>query len=258
MRRAVDRTTLFLTLIAIISITSTRCLLAQDLPPGCSEVCAASCLKPWTFADRWDDFSVAGSMNWSGNSVWDREKFTDTNANGYYDPGEPFIDGSSAFTVGGAGPLDGQFNAEYYDPLNTGYVASKDVGLELTFKIGVPAGVTVAHQFYAVDLPIPGSGATEASRYNWNIANCNPVTYTPGDVLVSESGNLTGPTAQGLRDLINQDPGAYWDDACQCVRSQFQVSPRIFIPLRLPRGGKANDMGKSEGDLAVAFACPGD
>src|SRR5262249_13227672 len=176
-------------------------------PPGCSEVCGASCLRPWTFADRWDDFSVA-APKWQGNHVWDREKFTDTNGNGYYDQGEPFIDGSSAFTVGEAGPLDGQYNAEYYDPLNTGYVAWKDVGLELTLKITSPAGVTVGNQFYGVDLPIPGSESmTGADRYRWNIANCNPVVYEAGDTLITETGNISGPTGQGGRDLINSDIG---------------------------------------------------
>jgi hypothetical protein len=202
-------------------------------------VCGASCVKPWTFADRWDDFSVAGSKLWSGNNTYDAEKYTDTNNNLYYDNGEPFIDGSSAYTKtkGAAGPMDGQYSGEYYDPLNTGYVAWKDLGLELTLQYGFPSGVTVASQYYPIDLPIPGSGATGADRYRENIANCNPATYGPGDTLVNENGDMQGPTAQGLRDLIAQDSTAYWDDGCQCVKgSAFEVSPRFLIlPLYDPR-----------------------
>src|SRR5262249_46610399 len=140
--------------------------------------------------------------------------------------------------VGEAGPLDGQYNAEYYDPLNTGYVAWKDVGLELTLKITSPAGVTVGNQFYGVDLPIPGSESmTGADRYRWNIANCNPVVYEAGDTLITETGNISGPTGQGGRDLINSDIGAYWDPGCQCVLgSAFEISPRaLTLPLFDPR-----------------------
>src|SRR5690242_4997146 len=98
--------------------------LAAPLPaaadPSCFGLCSIDCVKPISIPDRWDDFSVVGSTGWSGNGVWDQEKFTDTNGNGIYDPGEPFIDGSSAWTKLGAGPKDGKYNEETYDPLTTG------------------------------------------------------------------------------------------------------------------------------------------
>jgi putative Flp pilus-assembly TadE/G-like protein len=202
-------------------------------------VCSVQCLKPWTIPDRWDDFSQPNATGWSGNNVFDGEKYTDSNNNLYYDNGEPFVDGSSAYTKtkGAAGPMDGQYSSEYYHPINTGYVAWKDLGLELTLKYGNPSGVSVNSQFTPIDLPIPGSGSTGADRYRENIANCNPTPYGPGDTLTTENGDMKGPTGQGMRDLINQDPGAYWDDGCQCVKSQFgDESPRIvFIPLYDPR-----------------------
>jgi putative Flp pilus-assembly TadE/G-like protein len=201
-------------------------------------VCKVQCLKPWSIPDRWDDFSVPNAKGWSGNKVWDQEKFTDTNGNFYHDAGEPFQDGSSAWTKGGAGPVNGQYDEEYYHPLNTGYVAWKDLGLELTLKSGNPQGAQSASQYYPIDLPIPGdNSATGADRYRWNIANCNPSAFGPGDVVWTENGNMSGPTAQGMRDLVNADPGAYWDDGCQCVKSQYgDQSPRIvFIPLHDPR-----------------------
>ena len=48
---------------------------------------------------------------------------------------------------------------------------------------------------------------------------------------------MTGPTNQGMRDLIAQDPDAEWDDATQSVTgSNFAVSPRIvLIPIHDPR-----------------------
>jgi hypothetical protein len=202
-------------------------------------LCKIQCLKPWTFADRWDDSGLPGSVGWANNGTYDAEKFTDSNNNLYYDNGEPYIDGSSAYTKtkNAAGPKDGAYSQEYYHPFNTGYVAWKDLGLELTLKIGQSNGVNTSSQFQAIDLPIPGSGATGAERYRYNIANCNPTPYGPGDIITTETGNMTGPTAQGMRDLVNQDPGAYWDDGCSCVKSQMgDNSPRIvFIPLYDPR-----------------------
>jgi hypothetical protein len=54
--------------------------------------------------------------------------------------------------------------------------------------------------------------------------------------MTAEPGNMTGPTAQGTDDLIARDPGAYWDDGCNCVRgSAYGRSPRVaIIPLYDP------------------------
>ena len=43
---------------------------------------------------------------------------------------------------------------------------------------------------------------------------------------------MTGPTNQGIDDLIAQDPAAYWDPALNQVHSSLNPSPRVFpIPL---------------------------
>lgn len=50
---------------------------------------------------------------------------------------------------------------------------------------------------------------------------------------------MPGPTFQGMRDLVNLDPNAHWDDGCKCVVDsdpQFEMSPRIgIIPIHDPR-----------------------
>ena len=48
---------------------------------------------------------------------------------------------------------------------------------------------------------------------------------------------MVGPTNQGMRDLIAQDPNAYWDPITQSVQgSNFSISPRIvLIPIHDPR-----------------------
>src|SRR4051812_2321426 len=82
--------------------------------PSCFGLCSVDCVKPISIPDRWDDNSVPGATGWANNGVWDSEKFTDANGNEIYDLGEPFVDGSSAWWRGGAGPLDGKYSAENY------------------------------------------------------------------------------------------------------------------------------------------------
>lgn len=195
--------------------------------PSCFGLCSIDCVKPISTPDRWDDFSVPGSTGWSGNGQWDQEKFTDTNGNGIWDPGEPFIDGSSAWTKIGAGPLNGKYDSENYDPLATGYVAARDLSLEVTLVMGSPTSVgRIA--IYPLNIPNPNVLGTDPYRSNWT--DCNPTIVTVGDRLVTEFGDVKGPTAQAVRDLTNADPSAYWDDGCQCVVSSMgDASPRLIL-----------------------------
>jgi hypothetical protein len=211
-------------------------LTAQDLPPECFSVCATSCIKPWSIADRWDDSGRPGWPQWAKNGQWDSEKFVDLNGDGLWEPGELYLDGVDAYGKKPGG-LDGQYTSEFYHPIQTGYLVSKDLGLELTLKAGTPSGTSVASQYYAIDLPSEDNSDTGADRYRNNIANCNHLQVSLGDRLWTENGNMTGPTVQGMRDLIAQDPSAYWDDACKCVKSQYgSKSPRVvYLPLHDPR-----------------------
>jgi hypothetical protein len=67
-----------------------------------------------------------------------------------------------------------------------------------------------------------------------------------GDRITQEPGAMSGPTIQGIDELIAKDPAAQWDSVCKCViNSQFGTnSPRVFpIPLYDPyfyADGKAN------------------
>jgi hypothetical protein len=197
---------------------------AQDGPPPCYlGICTTDCVKPIVIPDRWDDDSVPGSGGWANNGVWDSEIFTDTNGNGIWDPGEPFIDGSSMNSRSGHGPLDGLYNAEYYHPLNTGYVGWKDLGLELTFKQGSLSMFSLFYYPLALD-------SQTVTDYQESWSSCSPTKVSVGGTVQLASGDLRGPTAVELRDLINLDPGAYWDDGCQCVKSAMgDQSPRLIV-----------------------------
>ena len=56
------------------------------------------------------------------------------------------------------------------------------------------------------------------------------VRAVKGDPLTQEPGDMMGPTVKGAADLIAQDPSAYWDTSCSCVKGSAygQHSPRIF------------------------------
>jgi hypothetical protein len=212
---------------------------------ACGATCGVQCVKPWSIPDRWDDITpIAGynggkNGNWANNGKFDQEDFTDQNGNHLWDPGEPIVDKNA----------NGEFDSEAYNQNLTGYIPDPypgnflspggDLGLELTLHAGLPSDTPVPGQYFSVDLPpinrgnpIPGG-----DEYRENIANCNPASVWPGDWLRAEPGRMTGPTNQGMRDLIAQDPDAYWDPITQSVQgSKFQISPRIvLIPIHDPR-----------------------
>jgi hypothetical protein len=121
--------------------------------------------------------------------------------------------------------------------------------VSIVLKVGNPQDAVAPGQFFPIDLPpldctcgvAPEPGA---AQYRWNIANCNPYSVQPGDRLELEPGNMVGPTRQGMQELIDADPGAYWDNSQQTVMgSQFGVSPRIalvpfFDPAIPPQSGR--------------------
>ena len=165
---------------------------------------AETCVKPFTIPDKWI------------------EKQT-----GPWDPTDTFD-----LTDNKGNPLS---NPDIYIPADqpgyTGYNADRDRGLQLILKANNTTKVSPS--FYNPwDLP----GSTGASDYRSNIANCNTAIIPIGDPMTAEPGNMVGPTAQGTGDLVAQDPNAYWDLSCNCVKgSAFGTSPRVaVIPLYDP------------------------
>ena len=78
------------------------------------------CFPYFVLADRWDDVTpipgYAGDdpklADWRNNGRWDCEPFTDDVGIGFYEPGDPFVDANH----------NGRYDAEFYDPLLTGFV----------------------------------------------------------------------------------------------------------------------------------------
>ncbi len=133
---------------------------------------------------------------------------------------------------------DGEYDdGEIYDPDATGYVAPNDVGARITLKVGNPQHTITPGIFYPVNYPPldtgQGSPLTGANWYREWIANCSPYTMEVGDRLQLEPGNMVGPTAHGMDEMIAMDPSATWDGSSQSViNSAFARSPRIgLVPL---------------------------
>jgi hypothetical protein len=174
-----------------------------------------SCLKPWAIPDKWID-----RHDDPDDGVWTAEDTFET-VDAY---GNPLSD------------------ADVYADINmdpaggTGFKLPRDLGLRLTLKIADPQDGMKSGFFYAVNLGTAGDGA---NSYRSAIATCQEVPPPHyGDVLQPLTGNLKGPTVQGVADLINLDPNAEWDPVTRTVINSCApspacgpVSPRIVTVL---------------------------
>ena len=187
---------------------------------------AMTCVKPFTIPDKWIENQTAP---WDGNDTYDA----------FDNKGNPLA------------------NPDLYIPADkpgyTGYNQEANRGQRLVIRAATGSNITVSFYF---SLSIGGvdGGLVGGAAYEWNIANCNKTVMHWGDPLIQEPGAMAGPTIQGADDLIDQDPGAYWDESAKTVRgSAFARSPRVFpIPLYDP---PFYDSGKRNGryaDLKVA------
>ncbi|HXG88818.1 MAG TPA: TadG family pilus assembly protein [Vicinamibacterales bacterium] len=179
---------------------------------------AATCVKPFTIPDRWIE---KGTPPWDPNDTFD---LLDSK-------GKPVA------------------KPDVYIPVNqpgyTGYNADRDRGMQMTLKSD--NSTKVAPSFYN---PWAMSGGTGANFYSENIAQCNTSVIPIGAPMTTEPGNMVGPTTQGVNELVARDPGAYWDNGCDCVKgSAFAKSPRVaVIPVYDPvyyEEGKHNRRGAS-------------
>lgn len=186
---------------------------------------AMNCVKPFTIPDKWTEKQTPG---------WDPDDTYDA----FDNKGVPLANPDIYVPAG--------------QPGYTGYNMTSDRGTQLTIRAGTGNQITPSFYF---SLAIGGNagGTAGGDPYRWNIANCNTTYMHFGELLTQEPGNMVGPTVSGAWDLYNQDPTAYWDSSCNCVKSPLRKSPRVFpIPLYDPI---YYDEGKRNGrnaDLKVA------
>jgi Flp pilus assembly protein TadG len=162
---------------------------------------AMTCVKPFTIPDRWQEVQTP---------AWDPDDSFDM----VDKKGKPIANPDIYI---------GPENKSAY----TGYNAERDKGMLILLK--ADNGSKIAPSFY---YPYAMEGGNGASWYRENIAGCNVDIMGFGDIYTPEPGNMVGPTAQGMDDLIAKDPYAYWDTTKNKVVSTKNPSPRIVaIPL---------------------------
>jgi hypothetical protein len=176
---------------------------------------STSCMRPWAVADKWrDDVAPATEYNhWVkvGNTV------TELTPHDTYVPPPP----------GNVTPV----------PYYTGWRLPDDIGTRVTLKIGQAGDRIEPGWFMAVDLPDGNGGYPQGgNEYRDNIGTCVGVRVGLGDKLPTETGNMVGPTQQGVADLVALDPRATWNDTTHQIDGSCapatcgDVSPRI-VPI---------------------------
>lgn len=108
----------------------------------------------------------------------------------------------------------------YNDPF-TGY-SEHDLGEPIILKSNTADGGMNPSWYY----PWRPPSQSGADDYRTNIRDCvDPSTmYGVGAIVDAEPGNMSGPTMQGFKDLIDEDPGARWNDEMDCVVSGEHVA----------------------------------
>jgi hypothetical protein len=167
---------------------------------------AMTCVKPFMIPDRWEERTDAPM---TVNSTFEM----------YDNKGNPLAVQDRYVPAG--------------QPGYTGYSPVADKGLQLVLRAGTGTNIEPSMYFsWKMANDVGGD------FYRENIANCNQQKVHPGDQMIQEPGNKVGPTGQGIQDLIDKDPGAYWVPApgCNCVKgSAYGISPRVApIPLYDP------------------------
>jgi hypothetical protein len=205
----------------------------DPLSTGTSDMTAVAAARAY------DVCSARCMKPWAIPDRWD-----DADGNGQWDPGE------------------------MYDPDGTGYVAPTDVGATIVLKVGNPQQAISPGIFYPVDFPPINnpdgeSPLTGGAWYEQWISGCAPFVVGVGDQLQLEPGNMVGPTAHGMEDLVAQDPGAHWDAATQSIQgSAFGVSPRVglvpfFDPTLPPTSGRKSVTVSKVGAFFIETVGPG-
>jgi Flp pilus assembly protein TadG len=179
---------------------------------------AMTCVLPFTIPDRWTEIQTPAFDPEDSFDLFSKKNVRMSNPDIYVGPGDP----------------------ETY----TGYNAVRDRGMRVRLK--ADNGSKIAPSFY-YPYAIPGSNG--AADYREAIAGCNTTVMEMGDLYDSEPGMMTGPTKQGMDDLIALDPDARWDETNKRVISNKHPSPRVrAIPLFDPeyyQDGKLNGRNAS-------------
>jgi len=173
---------------------------------------ASDCMRPLAVMDRWLE---AQTPPWDQGDTFDRYSLNGNNK-------------------GQLLPNPDSYTAPTKTDPGTGLTVGDNYGQLFTLKSGSSFS---GGWFQPVDVPRNGSSDTGANLYRDNLASCNGSAVSIGDYLPTESGNMVGPTNQGIGALIALDPNAQWNSNTHtidggCVPTCASFSPRIIaLPL---------------------------
>jgi Flp pilus assembly protein TadG len=163
---------------------------------------ASDCMKPWAIPDKWvDNYDVTAPVEnpaaWTADDTFESQT---RQGNDWIPLPNPDVYVAPSST----------------DP-GTGFTVAADLGTALVLKTGSPHDSIAPGVFYPVQIPRWDGAAQGGADYEESIATCNGVPVRIGDVLQAEAGNMIGPTAHGVEDLIALDPDADWDPVTKSV-----------------------------------------
>jgi hypothetical protein len=127
----------------------------------------------------------------------------------------------------------------------SGYSVPADVGQQVVLKTGnnpnSSLGSIIPGWSLPLQLPNPNSPTgfdSGASAFQSDIKTGNGTPVTIGQYLPTATGAMVGPTNQGVQtdsdSLINQDPGASWDNSTQTVKNSCAPACAAFSPRIVP------------------------
>ena len=118
---------------------------------------------------------------------------------------KPWFIPNTVFSSGAACPACGAGEVLISGGEVTDFAYSK-LGQQFVLKPQNPSTSIAPGQFYAIQLP----GTVGADDYRDNISTCSNAYLRCGNSYSVETGNMVGPTAQGVRDLIGNPSIDSW------------------------------------------------
>jgi len=131
--------------------------------------------------------------------------------------------------------------------------ASSKLGQQFSVKPQDPSGALAPGNFYAVDFPSSSGGA---AGYRDSIATCDSPYLRCGEWLPVKSGNMVGPTEQGVETLIGDPPRFTWVEPGKYQRQSdsklFDLSENvILVPIWSSCGSGFCPSAKVNGQLQI-------
>jgi hypothetical protein len=161
-----------------------------------------TCMKPFAIPDKWLD-------RYDVNPVIDVDTWTEDDAFELHD-------GNNANSP--PLPDPDQYQKATANSPGTGFTVAADLGTPIVLKQGGPSTSLSPGVYEPVRLPsVTCPDPSGAACYEESIYKCVGSPISIGDTLVSENGNMIGPTKQGIDQLIALDPLAKWDTGTNSV-----------------------------------------